>query len=242
MARNNTRNTLFDRAAVVLLAATGLVCLCYLILFILPASLNPLAPPTPIKLAQLPTPKPSPTGPLPTPSATPPPTIPPTNTRLPTLTPRKPTNTPRPTYTPPPTRTPTETYGPSVTPSPTRSKYPFVGEVFPQVAPWGCTWAGIMGGVYDLEGLPIAGYLVHVEGDAGIDVVIPSGNSEFSKAPGFDASSWSVAINANGPTAGVWRVRLYMPGTNAPISDVYEVRLEALCGASSYFVKFTQNH
>ena len=96
--------------------------------------------------------------------------------------------------------------------------------------------------MYDMEGLPIPGYLVHVEGDAGIDKIIPSGESEFSRAPGFDSSSWSVAINANGPTAGVWRVRLYMPGTNTPISDVYEVRLEAMCGASSYFVKFTQNH
>lgn len=242
MARNRTQNTLFDRLAMALLAATGMVCLCYLVLFILPASLNPLAPPTPIQIAVLPTPAPSPTGLPATSTPPPPPTARVTNTRMPTNTPRKPTNTPRNTNTPPPSRTPTVTYGPSPTPSPTRSKYPFVGEIIPQVAPWGCTWAGLMGGVYDMEGLPLVGYLVHVEGYADIDELIPSGQSEFSRAPGFDASSWSIAINANGPTAGIWNVRLYKPGSNTPVSDVYEVRLEAECGASSYFIKFTQNH
>lgn len=99
-----------------------------------------------------------------------------------------------------------------------------------------------MGGVYDLEGQAVVGHLVHVEGDAGIDVVITSGSSELSSLPGFDASAWSVTIDTTGPTAGVWRVQLYMPRTHAPISDVYEIRLKDTCDASSYFVKFVQNH
>ena len=152
------RNTkLFDRLSVVFLAASGLVCLCYFILLVVPSSVNPLAAPTPIPLAVFPTLTPSPPRPTPIPSETPTPTPMPSYTPVVVGSPTSsgPTPTLRPTNTRIPTRTPVPTYGPSITPSPTRSKYPFTAEITRQLSPYQCTWAGLMGGVYDLEGKPI---------------------------------------------------------------------------------------
>jgi hypothetical protein len=96
--------------------------------------------------------------------------------------------------------------------------------------------------VYDLEGKPLIGYTVHVEGDADIDRMLTSGSSQFAKVPGFGESAWDVPINASGFAKGTWRVRLYKPGTNTPLSELYEVKLERNCGGSTLFVKFVQNH
>lgn len=235
---------LLDRLSIVLLAATGLVCLCYLALLALPASLNPLAAPTVVVMADTPTPRPTttPLPPTPLPTDTPTPRL--TNTPVipETPTPTGPTNTPRPTNTRVPTRTPTPTYGPSPTPSPTRSKYPFTADLLPGASPYGCNWSGIAGAVFDLEGKPLVGYLVHVIGDAEIDKTVTTGNSQFKMMPGYGDSAWDVPINASGLVAGTWHVQLYQPGTNRPISDNYEVKLQAACGGSFVFVKFVQNH
>lgn len=241
MANRQGRH-LLDRLSIVLLAATGLVCLCYLILLVLPASVNPLAVPPPPPVAKLPTLPPTAT-PLPvTPTSTPTETPRPTNTPVVQPSPTGPTNTPRPSNTPIPTRTPVPTYGPSPTPSPTRSKFPFTAETAPTVSPYGCNWSGIMGTVYNLQGEPLPGYLIHVQGDAEIDTTIVAGSSQFKAIPNFGESSWDVPINASGLVAGVWYVQLYQPGTNRPISDRYEIRLQAQCGLNSAFVKFVQNH
>ncbi len=235
---------LLDRLSLILLVMTGLTCLVYLILLVLPTSLNPLAAPTPVPVAQVPTPLPTAT-PLPptiTPTSTPTPRMTNTPVVANTPTPTGPTNTPRPTNTRPPTRTPVPTWGPSPTPSPTRSKYPFTADISPRLAPYGCNWSGITGAVYDLEGKPVVGYIVHVRGDAEIDKTVTSGSSQFKAVPDYGESSWDVPINASGLVAGTWYVRLYQPGTNQPISDVYEVKLQASCGLNVAFVKFVQNH
>lgn len=99
-----------------------------------------------------------------------------------------------------------------------------------------------MGTVYNLQGEPLPGYLIHVQGDAEIDTTIVAGSSQFKAIPNFGESSWDVPINASGLVAGVWYVQLYQPGTNRPISDRYEIRLQAQCGLNSAFVKFVQNH
>jgi len=238
------RNELFNRLARFFLGATGFTCLCYLLLLVIPPSNNPIARPEPEVMVFIPTATATPTGPTPTlaPTRTPTPRL--TNTPVikGTPTPPGPSDTPRPTYTRPPSRTPLPTDGPSPTPSPTRSKYPFTAEIYGQLSPFGCNWAGLMGVVIDLEGNHVPGYIVHVEGDADIDRTITAGSSQFKNLPEYGPSAWDISINASGLTAGTWRVRLYKPGSNAPYSDVYEIRLEASCGLSSMFVKFVQNH
>ncbi len=241
MAEKKKGAQLLDRLALLFLGATGLVCVCYLLLLVLPT--NPLAPPTPVEVVRWPTLAPSNTPLPPTVAATNTPTPRFTNTPVvgtpPTI---GPTPTVRATITRPPTRTPSPTYGPSLTPSPTRSKFPFTAEIAPQVSPFGCNWAGLMGTVFDLQGEHLAGYTIHIKGDASIDKLVNSGNSQFKMVPGYGESAWDLPINASGVTAGTWFVRLYEPGTNAPVSDTYEIRLEAACGVSSMFIKFVQNH
>lgn len=152
--------------------------------------------------------------------------------------------TPTPTLVPtlPPTPTLTPTPGPSPTPTPTRSAYRFTATISKQVSPYGCNWSGLAGVVYDLEGKPLVGYIIHVKGDAEIDRKILSGSSQFKSIPAYGESSWDIPINASGLTAGVWYVRLYQPGAAQAISEEYEVRLEAMCGANFAFIRFEQNH
>jgi hypothetical protein len=125
---------------------------------------------------------------------------------------------------------------------PTRSNYPFTAEILMRMSPRGCSWSGLMGTVNDLEGKPLVGYSVRVRGDGGIDLTASAASSQFRDLPGYDESAWDVPINPSGLTAGVWHVQLYQSGADTPISDVYEVRLEAVCGASSAFIRFAQNH
>jgi hypothetical protein len=150
--------------------------------------------------------------------------------------------TPTPTDTPIPTLTPIPTFGPSPTPSPTRSQFRFTAQISKGLSPYGCNWSGLVGVVYDLERKPLAGYLVHVSGDAGIDQTVAAGSSQFKSAPGYGDSAWDVPINAAGSVAGIWRVQLYQPGTNKAVSDSYEIRLDGTCGGSFVFIEFTQNH
>lgn len=243
MAKKRGSQRVLDRLAVVFFVLTLGVCVCDALLLALPTQFNPLAAPTRIALAKKPPPTLAPTNPPP--SATPTASSTPRATNTPVVgatTPSGPTNTPRPTITRPPTRTPTPTWGPSPTPSPTRSKFPFTAEIVLQPSPYGCNWAGVAGVVFDLEGKPLVGYIVHVQGDADIDRTVLSGSSQFKGLPQFGESSWDVPINASGMVAGGWQVRLYQPGTNKPISDVYDVRLQAACGSSFAFIKFVQNH
>jgi hypothetical protein len=125
---------------------------------------------------------------------------------------------------------------------PTRSTYPFTAEILARVSPRGCSWSGLMGTVNDLKGKPLVGYTIRVRGDGGFDLTAGSASSQFRGSPGYDESAWDVPVNPSGLAAGVWHVQLYQPGADTPVSDVYEVRLEAVCGASSAFVRFVQNH
>lgn len=218
---------LLDRLTMGLLAATGIMCLVYLVLLVaLPGSQPSI---TRVPIAKLP--KVLPTAPQPTLT----PTHPPTPTRFPT-------NTPVITATFALVASPTS--GPTNTPLPrfTPSKYAFTAEITLQASPYGCNWAGIAGTVSDMDYKPLTGYTIHVQGDAGIDVNVTSGTSQFKGRDNYDNSAWDVPINASGLTAGVWHIRLYKPGSNQPVSQNLEVRLNAVCGQSFAFIKFSQNH
>jgi hypothetical protein len=125
---------------------------------------------------------------------------------------------------------------------PTRSNYPFTAEILARMSPRGCSWSGLMGTVSDLKGKPLVGYNVHVRSTGGIDSTVKSGSSQFKGLPGYDESGWDVPIPATGSTSGVWRVQLYQPNEAVPVSDVYEVQLDTVCGTSSAFIQFIQNH
>jgi hypothetical protein len=125
---------------------------------------------------------------------------------------------------------------------PTRSSYLFTAEILARVSPHGCSWSGLMGTVNDLKGKAVVGYSVRVRDNGKVSYTVKSGSSRLKGTPGYDESAWEVPLDASGLVAGVWRVQLYAPGTDTPVSDVYEVQLENVCGANAAFIRFVQNH
>lgn len=201
---------------------------------------NPFPPPTPIPLAQLPTATVTPTPGEPTAI----PTWTPTST--PTITPTpQPTNTRLPTTTPTgivlPTLTPTGTPTPRVT----RAPYPFTCEVQLR-RPEYDHWSGVAGHVQDLDGNPLPGYYVKVEGPVpNLPARRAGEDSRINMVYGNDAA-WEQAFNPDAYQAMEIRVQLFNSRPNArgeydAVSDVVVVQLGGYASASLGYVTCTKN-
>lgn len=170
-----------------------------------------------------------------TPTVTPTPTITPTN--LPTLT-MVPTDTPTATPTPTSTSTPVPTNTPAATATNTRAPFDYVlrgGSVtyrdnFANSA--GCDWLGIAGQVFDLNGQPQTGLMVHVSG-GGVDQRVRTGDY-----PAYGQSGWEIYLD-NHPKAGTFTVRLETAG-GQPLSDAITVETGTTCEHNLALLAFDQ--
>jgi hypothetical protein len=165
------------------------------------------------------------------------------------------TRTPLPSQTPRPsptaTRTPATPFatlvvivptGPSATPTWTRSPFRFtvqgdvpfaVENVFNLE---GCDWMGIGGQVYDLQGRPLIGYVVHLEGGN------LSANSLTGTQPQYGPAGYEFKLaEAPKATSGAYRVQLRDP-QNVPMSDWIRLDTYAECSRNVLLVNFLQNH
>ncbi|UCC62209.1 MAG: hypothetical protein JSV36_15720 [Anaerolineae bacterium] len=235
---DSSRNELYNRLTTGTLALTVLVTIFYTVICISP-SLSPIGgpkqEPAPIALLSTPTPKPtvaaSPTLDRPpatwTPSPTP--TRPtPTNTGT-----HRPTSTPRPTvfFTPIPTET--------GTPTATRHPYPFKlvdsGVEFMRY-PFSstCDWLGIAGEVVDMEGEPVIGIPVVLNGGGLQNVVTTSGDR-----PDYAPSGWEHFLDSQ-VKVGDFTIQLYRVVNNQsfPVSEVVELRTRQDCRANLAYVVF----
>jgi hypothetical protein len=166
-----------------------------------------------------------------------------TRTPLPTATPR-----PSLTATRAGTSTPVATLvvivptGPSATPTWTRSPFRFtvqgdvpfaVENVFNLE---GCNWMGIGGQVYDVQGRPLIGYVVALDGGN------LSGNSLSGTQPQYGPAGYEFKLaDAPKATSGMYRVQLRDP-QNVPVSDWIRVETFAECTKNVLLVNFLQNH
>jgi hypothetical protein len=244
-----------------MLGATALVSLTFLLILLNPAlPINPF-PPRPLPpIAVLPSP--TPTSLVPTLPHTFTPTFTPTHTQsLPTatFTPEGEVTvtvevtveetTPAPditetaTETETPTLTPTATSsGPTPTPTKTRSAFPFTVQVngpipvqnFANGA--GCNWMGIAGQAFDLNGIPIVGYIVHLEG-GGLEADSFTGSKTAYGAGGYEFFLNDHVVQ----TTGEYKVQLLNP-SGTPISDFVVVNTFADCSKNLLLVNFVQNH
>lgn len=239
MRNSNGNARVFNLLTVVMLIAT--LCLVGFYGAIGIGIYNPFPPPTAIPMAQLPTETATPTPgeptaiptwtPTPTPTVTPTPL--PTSTRTPTV---KPTSLMLPTFTP--TGTPT--------PRVTRAPFPFTCEVQLR-RPEYDSWSGVAGHVQDLDGNPLPGYYVRIEGPA------PPGT--FTRRAGEDTrinaiygndAAWEQVQNSAGYQAMEIRVQLFNSQPNArgeydAVSDVVIVQLGGYASSSLGYVICTKN-
>jgi hypothetical protein len=221
------------------LAVAVLVVIYFVVIFVSP-SLAPFgagSEPTLVALLNTPTPKPT-LAMTPTPEEAPPTWTPePTRTLPPTNTPppARPTRTPRPTvyFTPIPTET--------GTPTPTTHPYPFKlvdeGVQFMRY-PFSstCDWLGIAGEVVDLEGEPVNGIPVVLNGGGLQNVVTTSGDR-----PDYAPSGWEHFLDSR-VKEGVFTIQLYRVVNNQsfPISELVEVRTRQDCRANLAYLIFEQ--
>jgi hypothetical protein len=207
---------------------------------------------------ETPTETPLPTEtPTETPTDTPTPIIP---TEAPTFTPSL-TNTisPSVTISPVPTLTPSETITatlvvtptdvPTATPTvndftpqptvPPPSPYPFIlrdNQViyttnFANTA--GCSWQGIGGQVFDLNGQPLQQIRVHVFDGKGFDVYVASGSNTL-----YGLSGWEVPVNTTLTTNGYIVELQSQQGTI--LSPQIPVTFAADCGRNLALINFEQ--
>lgn len=261
---------LVNLLTLMVLGATALVSLTFLLILINPAlPINPF-PPRPLPpVAVLPSPTPTslvPTFPptftptlTPTPTqslltatftpggdltvtvevtveeTTPAPDI--TETATETETPTESTPTETPTFTPTATSS-----GPAPTPSKTRSAFPFTVQGngplpvqnFANSA--GCNWMGIAGQAFDLNGIPIVGYIVHLEG-GGLDADSITGSKTAYGSGGYEFFLNDHVVQ----TTGEYKVQLLNP-SGTPVSDFVIVNTFADCSKNLLLVNFVQNH
>lgn|SRR5574341_1463101 len=229
--------------------------------------LNPFPPPTLPSIAVLPTSTATSTISIfPTFPPTLTPSRIPTNTRPPTATPQATltaTGTPAPLSATPsatatedltqisqltenvPTNTlePTNTSAPTFTPSKTRSAFPFTVQGggptpiqnFANSA--GCNWMGVAGQAFNLEGNPIIGLVVHLEG-GGINTDALTGTKTAYGAGGYEF----FLNNRPVQTSGEYKVQLRDQNGTTPLSDMIGVDTFADCSKNLLLVNFVQNH
>ena len=141
------------------------------------------------------------------------------------------------------TPTVTNTSAPTFTPSKTRSAFPFTVQGgaptpiqnFANSA--GCNWMGIAGQAFNLEGNPIIGLVVHLEGgDLNQDAITGTKTA-------YGAGGYEFFIN-NRPvqTIGEYKIQLRDQNGATPLSDVIVVNTFADCSKNLLLVNFVQNH
>lgn len=141
------------------------------------------------------------------------------------------------------TPTITNTSAPTFTPSKTRSAFPFTVQGgaptpiqnFANSA--GCNWMGIAGQAFNLEGNPIIGLVVHLEG-GGINQDSITGTKT-----AYGAGGYEFFIN-NRPvqTIGEYKIQLRDQNGSTPLSDMIVVNTFADCSKNLLLVNFVQNH
>lgn len=238
---NTSRDRLWHRLTLAVLALTVLVSVGYLAVFISPSLLSGVLPlqgstPTPAVVMALPTRQPKATASnTPVPTWTPLPTGTPQPTGTPGNTPT-PSRTPLPTPTFPPTWTPVL---PTGTPPPTRSNYPFALQnneiIYTQYFfSSQCDWLGIAGLVVDKEGNPIVGLPVVLNGGGLQNHVTYSGN-----APAYGESGWEHSLDIK-VKEGDFSIQLYN-NEPRPVSDQIHVHTRADCRANLIMIVFELN-
>ncbi len=225
---------LFNILSVIMLMATACLAGFYAIVGL--NIYNPFPPPPAFSLAQLPTSTTTPTPGIPTWTPTYTPTATPTSEPTSTYTPR-----PSPTPLVFPTATPT----PTPTPRATRAPWPFTCEVQYR-RPEYDNWSGVAGHVQDLDGNPLPGYFVKVEGPVpNLPARRAGEDPRINMIYGNDAA-WEQCFNPAGYQAMEIRVQLYnsqpnADGTYAAVSDVVVVQLGGYASASLGYVICTKN-
>ncbi len=190
--------------------------------------------------------------PTPTATATHTPTATPTDTPTPTATPTsvisglEPATTAAPTA---PTALPPlddgsgndvsggEVPDATATPAPTRSAFPFTASAVRYQAndnAQGCQWLSIAGTVTGLDGDPLPGIAIEVEGENYRSVAF-SGS-----APGWGKAGFEFELGS-APRAGTYRLRALGP-TGGPVSDDVFVETGSTCQRNVAVVEFVQNH
>ncbi|MFN2271839.1 MAG: hypothetical protein ACK2US_13435 [Anaerolineae bacterium] len=205
MMTNPGRDRILNILTYVILVATLCMVIYYALVGFGVDAVNPF-PPSASGGFTLPTWTPVPTSPIatwtPTPSPTITPTPGPTDTRTPTLTPST-TPTRMPTFTFPPTNTPT--------PRVTRSATPFTCDVKYRVPECGVC-SGVAGHIEDLDGNPLPGYYVVVQGPvASVNgAKLAGGDPTFNAIYGNEAA-WEQIYNPGAYQAMEIRVQMCKP-------------------------------
>jgi hypothetical protein len=232
--RNFNRFALFNILTYVVLVAT----LCLIVFYGL-VGLNvyiptAVAPPTPTAVVMLPTDTPTPTD---IPTWTP--------TTTPTITPTPgPTNTPTPTLPP----SPTPTFPPTATPTPrvTRASLPFTCQVDYRSPQYGA-WSGVAGHVQDLDGNPLPGYYVVVQGPVSkVNGAKMAGENPHFNAVYGNEAAWEQGYNPGEYQAMEIRVQMCKPNPDpskpcTAISNEVIVQLGGYASASLGYVTCTLN-
>jgi len=160
-----------------------------------------------------------------------------TETFTPTVTESVPTDTPTPT--------PSDTLsGPQPTITKTRSSFPFTVQGngplpvqnFDPLNSAGCNWMGIAGQAFDLNGNPIVGYIIHLEG-GGLNADAITGSKAAYGAGGYEFFLNDHVVQ----TTGEYKVQLLNPSGTA-LSDFIPVNTFADCSKNLLLVNFVQNH
>lgn len=241
---NDRRDSLFNVLTYVLLVATLCLVIYYALIGFGVDAVNPLPAPTSFSvfwpLGSTDTPAPTPIAtwtPTPTPTITPIPS--PTNTRTPTLTPSA-----TPTFPPPP---PTATFPPTATPTPrvTRNPdWPFTCEVQLRRPEYGNPWTGVAGQLQDLDGNPLPGYLIRVEGPIPNLPPIRAGADERINAIYGSEAAWEQPFNPGAFQPMEVRVQVFAPvgeSLGEAVSDVIVVELRGYASSSLGYVTCTLN-
>jgi len=100
--------------------------------------------------------------------------------------------------------------------------------------PGGCNWLGFAGEVFDLEGQPVVGLVVHL---GGVDHLVLSGSSQE-----FGIQGWvDKAADRPSTTRGFYTVQLQDTVGN-PLSDVIGLETFNDCKRNLVTINFVQNH
>ena len=223
---NDRRNLLFNILTYAVLVATLGLVIYYALIGFGVQSLNPLPP--------------SESSGLIFPNE---PTDAPTPSRIATWTPTPiPTDTPipSPTNTRPPTLTPSTTPTPKVTRNP---DWPFTCEVLLRMPEYGA-WTGVAGHLQDLDGNPLPGYLIRVEGPIpNLPPIRAGADPRINAIYGSDAA-WEQAFNPSAFQPMEVRVQVFAPvgeSLGEAVSDVVIVELRGYASSSLGYVTCTLN-
>jgi len=149
---------------------------------------------------------------------------------------------PRPTATLTPTPLPPTPTGPTPTRTNTKTAYSFdLQNGTPSYYPnWantaGCDWMGIAGQAFDLDGNPVLGLFIHIEGN-GLNYDSVTGSK-----PAYGPGGYELYLGDHPQrTTGVYRLQL-RTSSGVPLSAVYTIDTYSECSKNLIIVNFVQNH